>query len=202
MSCRLLIVFLALGLLVTGCTVEEAEEKPSAAGPDLMTYRDEDKGFSIEVPKSWGVVQPGEKPPEGLEAISLPENARLVALSPERADSVEAGELAALAPALVVQVNPTARELDFEEFERATTQAVRASADEETFESQVVALPPGEAVEYTYERAAEGGVRSGVRQYALLVDGKQYVLSFQTEADRLHGDTDLFEQIADTFKVD
>ena len=198
-----LLALLALTLPAAGCGAEEpGEEEAAPPPPETQSYRNDEEGFSLDLPADWEVVEGGEQGEGDLEGVSVPPESELLALSPEAVSGLAEQEPA---PILTVSIFEAPDDAEVEEWkEEATRVLEETNPDIENLSDRIVSLPPGEALELTFERPApeDDAASIGLRQYVLRSDGKQYVLTFQTNAETLESDAEDFEAIADSFKLD
>jgi hypothetical protein len=202
----LLLALLALALFAAGCGADESGEEGEAAAappppPPMETYRNDEEGFSIDLPDEWTYVEPGGEPQGESQDLRAPEGSLVYAASPEAADA-PADEISGETLTIARTAMPANFEL--ESWTKENERAIETTfPDVEDLYSRIVALPPGEAAEFTFKvpsDEARGIV--GVRNYVVPREDELFVLTFQTTAEELDGKTEEFERIADTFKLD
>lgn len=195
----------ALALLAAGCGGgDESEEGGGDSAPEMQTYRDDDQGFSIDLPADWALIEAGhaddgDAQDPRIENIAAPADSEVFALSPE---AVEGLEDRRPAPVLTVTVVEAPGDVELDEWTEATRRSVEEDQGAQNLRDRIVSLPPGDALELTFEATGGGDVELGIRQYILRAEERQYVLTFQTDAETLESHSEDFETIADTFKVD
>ena len=198
----ILLALLMLAVAAAGCGAEEPAEEEAAPPPppETQSYRNDEEGFSLDLPADWEVLERGERGEGDLEGISVPEGTELLALSPEAVTGITEEEPA---PLLTVNVDEAPDDEKLEEWTEATVDAVtQQNPNLEDVRDRIVSLPPGDGLELTFVAEGDRDTTVGVRQYVVRTDGKQYVLTFQTNGETLESDSEEFERIADSLKVD
>jgi hypothetical protein len=201
----LILALLALALFAVGCGAEESGEEGEAAAPPpppaTETYRNDEEGFSIDLPEEWTYVEPGGEPQGEGQDLRAPEGSLVYAESPE---AIDAPPDEITGETLTIGRADEPPDFEVERWVKENERALETTYPTiENLYSRIVALPPGDAAEFTFEvPIEEADARVGVRQYVVPGENQLFVLTFQTSADQFAGKTEDFRRIADTFKLD
>jgi hypothetical protein len=182
----------------------------------------EEEGFSIAVPAGWQELTSEDIAESGvIDAMASANPAAADTLAQAQA-AIESGQIAYFAfdlepddtsVAFAANVNVISggpigdddtAESAAEEMAAGVESQIAVNGEVET---GTVTLPAGEAgvVAYEWSVALPDGTSTdvAVRQYAVLVDGEAYVLSFSARADTLAGEYErTFERIAESFATE
>lgn len=197
MYSRPLALLTSLILLVAACgggdgepEAEKPRETKSAGG--FSIYEVASAGFSIEVPSSWKALSADEAFGEGSMDEFIEENPDFEPYRAAFEDPSSAFEFIALDPELredfATNVNVVVQDiqgdLSFDEYAEAVLAEIREiAAVKGAVDEEVVTLPAGKAQKLSYLLDFTVGGKAltvSTLQYALLVDGTSYVITYST----------------------
>jgi hypothetical protein len=196
-----------------GAAGNEKARKVSSQG-GASTYEIRSAHVSVAVPRDWETLTADQAVSGGAWDAFVADNPDFApyrdlitkADSPVKFIAVAPKDEQGFGTNLNIIVSPVPREVGFDEYAKANMQQLAAmgSVARDSVEQELVTLPAGRAqkVSYRLSVVAAGKRRTvATLQYALLVDGKSYVLTYTTLPGEQGRWADVFRRSAESFRL-
>jgi hypothetical protein len=194
---------------------DDGSDSPSSkrdAGT-LTVYELSDPSFSLGVPKSWTAITREELRETGAVERFSRDNPAVAPLldgilrsgSPMKFIALDPAVRQGFATNVNVVVEDVPDDMELSDLARSSAADLRTLGVVRGLRTGIVSLPAGEAVKITYRMQLRYGTvtRSvATLQYALIADGKSYVVTYSTLPGLKQRYASAFEDSAQSFRVD
>jgi hypothetical protein len=179
----------------------------------LTVYELSDASFSLGVPKSWTAITREELRETGAVERFSEDNPAVAPLldgilrsgSPMKFMAIDPAVRQGFVTNVNVVVHDVPDDMELSDLARSSVADLRTLGVVQGLRTGMVSLPAGEAVKITYRMQLRYGstTRSvATLQYALIADGKSYVVTYSTLPDLEQQYASAFAASAQSFRVD